>query len=98
MKLRHVVLFGFKDGADAPEVTRRFTALKALIPGIEDMEWGENISPEALAQGHSHAFLLTFTSEQARDAYLIHPGHVAFSTWVKPFVSIVTVVDYWARG
>ena len=96
MNLRHVVLFGFVDEArDAAEVVRRFAALQKSVPGVEAFEWGKNCSPEGLHHGHSHAFILTFGSAEARDAYLIHPEHAAFGTWVKPLLSSVTVVDYW---
>ena len=100
MKLRHVVLFGFgkaQSSAAIAEVIRRFAELKGLVPGIDDFEWGENSSPEGLDRGHSHAFLLTFASARARDAYLVHPDHTAFSSWVQPFVSSVTVLDYWVE-
>ena len=81
MKLRHVVLFGFgkaHSSAAIAEVIRRFAELKALVPGIDDFEWGENSSPEGLDHGHSHVFLLTFANARARDAYLVHPDHAAF--------------------
>jgi hypothetical protein len=100
MKLRHVVLFGFgkaHSSAAIAEVIRRFAELKALVPGIDDFEWGENSSPEGLDHGHSHVFLLTFASARARDAYLVHPDHAAFANWVQPFVSAVTVLDYWVE-
>ena len=91
-----MVLFGFgkAQGPEVAEVVRRFAELKDLVPGIEDFEWGENSSLEGLDHGHSHAFLLTFANPQARDAYLVHPDHAAFVTWVQPFVATVTVVDY----
>lgn len=99
-RLRHVVMFGFADGT-APDqvdgIVRRFTALKGAIPGIESFEWGLNASPEGLDQGHSHCFVLTFASEAARDAYLPHPEHVAFTEFVKPHIAHVTVLDYWAN-
>ena len=101
MTLRHVVLFGFgKDQSPAAvaEVVRRFAELKELVPGIDDFEWGENSSPEGLDRGHSHAFLLTFANARARDAYLVHSDHAAFSNWVQPFVSAVTVLDYWVKS
>jgi hypothetical protein len=101
MKLRHVVLFGFgkaQSPAAVAEVIRRFVELKALVPGIEGFEWGENSSPEGLDRGHSHVFLLTFVNARARDAYLAHPDHAAFADWVQPFVSAVTVVDYWVES
>jgi hypothetical protein len=97
MTLRHVVLFGFGEDqgpAAVAEVIRRFAELKELVPGIDEFEWGENSSPEGLNHGHSHAFLLTFANAQARDAYLVNPDHVAFASWVQPFVSTVTVLDY----
>lgn len=49
MKLRHVVLVGFEKAqspAAIAEVVRRFAELKALVPGIDDFECGENSSPE----------------------------------------------------
>ena len=100
MKLRHVALFGFEK-AQSPavitEVVRRFAELKALVPGIDDFEWGENSGAEGLDNGHSHVFLLTFANARARDAYLVHPDHAAFANWVQPFVSVVTVLDYWVE-
>jgi hypothetical protein len=100
MTLRHVVLFGFENQSPAAvaEVVRRFTELKDLVPGIDDFEWGENSSPEGLGRGHSHAFLLTFADGQARDAYLVHPDHSAFGTWVQQFVTSVTVLDYLVKS
>ena len=101
MTLRHVVLFGFEKAqsrAAIAEVVRRFAELKELVPGIDDFEWGENSSPEGLDHGHSHAFLPTFANPQARDAYLVHRDHAAFANWVQPFVSSVTVLDYWVKS
>jgi Stress responsive A/B Barrel Domain len=101
MTLRHVVLFGFgkdQSAAAIAEVVRRFAKLKELVPGMDHFEWGENVSPEGLDRGHSHAFLLTFANSQARDAYLVHPDHAAFGAWVQPFVSSVTVLDYSVRS
>ena len=99
MKLRHLVLFGFgkaHSSAAIAEVIRRFAELKALVPSIDDFEWGKNSSLEGLNHGHSHVFLLTFANAQARDAYLVHPDHAAFANWVQPFVSSVTV--FWIIG
>jgi Stress responsive A/B Barrel Domain len=101
MKPRHVVLFGFgkaESPAAIAEVIRRYADLKALVPDIDDFEWGENSSPEGLDHGHSHVFLLTFASAQAREASLVHPDHAAFANWVQPFVSAVTVLDYWVES
>ena len=100
-KLRHVVMFGFKAGtteAEIGEIVRRFAELSDLVPGIEAFEWGVNNSPEGKSQGRTHCFLLTFGSEAARDAYLPHPDHRAFSAFARQWIEHVTVIDYWAVG
>jgi Stress responsive A/B Barrel Domain len=101
MKLRHVVLFGFKEGTSAEaisELVRRFEALKDSVPDIASSEWGSNCSTEGKNRGHSHAFVLTFPSAKARDEYLPHPAHRAFVEWARPLISSSTVVDYWVDG
>lgn len=100
-KLRHIVMFGFREGTTADElaeIVRRFAALQSEVPGIEAFEWGENNSPEGKANGLTHCFVLTFASEAARDAYLPHPNHTAFSTFARQWIERVTVVDYWAQA
>ncbi len=100
-KLRHVVLFGFRDGtteAEIAEIARRFADLARAVPGITAFEWGADNSPEGKAGGHSHCFVLTFDSEAARDAYLPHPGHTEFVAFATPWIARALVVDYWAQG
>jgi Stress responsive A/B Barrel Domain len=100
-KLRHIVMFGFKEGtddADIDEIVRRFAALGELVPGILDFEWGVNNSPEGKSQGRTHCFTLTFASTDARDAYLPHPDHKAFAGFARPWIDSVTVFDYWAKS
>ena len=100
-KLRHIVLFGFKPGvtpAQIEDIVARFRNLQHEIAGIENFEWGPDVSPEGIAQGHSHAFVLTFASEAARDAYLPHPKHEAFVQEVGAVVEKALVVDYWAQA
>jgi len=98
--LRHVVLFKFKDNADAKGIQTVINAFKEL-PGkinlIKDFEWGINNSPEKLNQGLTHCFFLTFASEKDRDTYLVHPAHKAFGNILKPYLDKVTVVDYWVN-
>ncbi len=99
-KLRHVVLFKFKEESSAEDVKMvedAFAALADKIPLIKDFEWGTNNSPEGLDKGLTHCFLVTFESEEDRDAYLPHPEHQAFVEVLKPHLADVTVVDYWAK-
>ena len=98
--LRHVVFFSFKEGTSEAEiktVVDAFRDLQNKIPGIESFEWGVNSSPEGINKGLTHAFTLTFLSNEARDAYLPHPDHKAFGAILGPFLEDVMVVDYWTK-
>jgi quinol monooxygenase YgiN len=97
--LRHVVIFKFKDASSAQEVQKvvdGFRELKSKIPQIASFEFGTNNSPEGLNDGFTHCFLVTFKSEQDRDAYLPHPAHKAFVELLKPHLDKAMVIDYWA--
>ena len=99
-QVRHVVLFSFKDSAkpeDIKKVEDAFRALPGKIPEIRGFEWGTNMSPENLAQGFTHCFLLTFKDAKARDAYLPHPAHKEFGKTLRPFLDKVLVVDFVAK-
>jgi len=99
-ELLHVVSFKFKDtasAADIEKVEKAFRALKDQIPLIKKLVWGKNNSPEGLNKGCTHAWVLTFTSEADRDAYLIHPDHKKFGGLVGPLLADVFVVDFWTR-
>jgi hypothetical protein len=98
--LRHVVLFGWKAGADSAAINNvivNFKALPQKITVIKQFEWGINNSPENLNQGLTHCFVLTFSSAKDRDDYLVHPAHKAFAALLNPVLDKVTVVDYWVQ-
>jgi hypothetical protein len=95
-----VVLFGFKETITAEqigEIEAAFAALPEQIEAIHDFEWGTDVSVENRSQGYTHCFLVTFRSEQDRDAYLPHPAHQAFVSLVDPQTARVLVFDYWAQ-
>jgi hypothetical protein len=97
--LRHVVMFSFKEGStpeQIKEVTDAFAALPKKIKQIKAFEWGTNNSPEDLAKGYTHCFLLSFASEKDRAVYLPHPAHMAFGDVLRPILDKVLVFDYWA--
>jgi hypothetical protein len=99
-ELRHVVMFGWKENADTASINRIIKAFQALptqIKTIKRFEWGVNNSPENLNQGLTHCFLLTFSSEKDRDAYLVDPIHKAFTQLLPGVLDKVTVLDYWAQ-
>lgn len=99
-KLRHVVLFTFKESStsiDIKKIEEAFNELPSKIPEIKDFEWGINNSPEKINKGFTHCFILTFQSEKDRDIYLPHPDHQAFGKLLNPYLEDVLVIDYWAK-
>jgi Stress responsive A/B Barrel Domain len=99
-ELRHVVMFGWKSGADSASINRIVMAFKALpekIKTIKRFEWGVNNSPENLNQGLTYCFLVTFASEKDRNDYLVNPDHKAFTQLLPGIMEKVTVFDYWAQ-
>ena len=99
-ELRHVVMFGWKAGADSAAINRVVMAFKALpekIKTIKRFEWGMNNSPENLNQGLTYCFLVTFASEKDRNDYIVNPDHKAFTQLLPAIMEKVTVVDYWAQ-
>ncbi len=98
-QLRHLVLFNFKENVTADSIAiieRAFSALPSKIKEIKGFEWGTDNSPEGVAKGFTHSFLVTFHSEEDRAIYLPHPDHKNFSSIVDPLLEDVLVLDYWA--
>lgn len=100
-RVKHVVLMRFKSGLTAEEIDEVMALLAGLkdqIPGILDFTGGINASPEGLAQGFTHGFVMTFADEAARDAYLPHPAHEAVKekavTAIEGGVDGVIVMDW----
>jgi hypothetical protein len=98
--LRHVVMFRFKEGTPPEkirEIERAFAELPQKVETITDYEWGTNDSPEGLADGFTHCFLVTFADAKGRDTYLPHEAHKEFVTLLKPHLDKAFVVDYVAQ-
>ena len=96
--LRHIVMFKFKETSSKENIQKvvdGFRSLKVSIPQIAGFEYGTNNSPEGLADGFTHCFLVTFKSEVDREIYLPHPKHKEFIEILKPHLDKVQVVDYW---
>lgn len=97
-KLRHVVLFDFKDGTTGESlkaIETKFTSLPGDISEIAAYEWGTNNSPEGLDDGYSHCFLVSFDDEAGRGVYIPHPSHKEFGSIVRPNVEKVLVFDFY---
>ena len=97
-ELKHAVFFQFKDDAspqDIRKIEEAFAALPSKIDSIKAFEWGINNSPEKHDDGFTHCFMVTFDSEEGRDAYLPHPDHKAFVEVLMPVLEKVRVLDFW---
>ncbi|MCX9155354.1 Dabb family protein [Niveibacterium sp. 24ML] len=95
--IRHLVLVRFRADAGAAEqaaVIGAFRALPAAIAEVLAFEDGANVSPEGLAHGFDQAFLLSFATAQARDAYLVHQAHTAFVAQSQPVIERALVFDW----
>jgi hypothetical protein len=76
----HTVLVRFKSAlqpAEKQALYEAVAALKDVTPGITDIKYGPNVSSEGLNGGFLDGFIVTFESPEARDAYLVHPEHIA---------------------
>jgi len=96
--LRHIVLFQFKEGVTTDQidsVNEEFYKLKSLIPSVHSIEMGANNSPEGIAGGFTHGYILTFKSEQGRVEYLEHKDHKAFQGFVEPLLKTPLAFDFW---
>ncbi|MBI1840402.1 MAG: Dabb family protein [Verrucomicrobia bacterium] len=96
-RVKHIAFFKFKADrtpAQIAEVWRVMEDLPKRIPGILDLTWGSNTSPEGLSQGYTHSFVMLFESVAARDAYLPHPIHQEAVGRVVPHVESVIVCDH----
>ena len=96
--LRHLVMYKFKDeltSQQVQEVIDAFAALPKKIDAIAEFEHGRNVSEEGKSEGLTHCFVVTFRSEQDRDAYLRHPAHDDYVKIVRDRREKVVVFDYW---
>jgi hypothetical protein len=99
-KLRHIVLYKFKDDlppARIQEVVEAFAELPKKIAAVAGFEHGTNVSPEGKSEGFTHVFVVTFHDEKGLDEYLVHPAHLEYVNLVKDRREKVVVVDYWAE-
>lgn len=83
MAIAHCVLLKTIGADDA--VLAALDSLRRLIgvvPGLLSFEGGKYSSPEGLNRGYTWGFTMVFTDAAARDAYLVHPAHVAAAAGV----------------
>ena len=96
--LIHLVLIQFEEDTsieDLQKITDGAYSLQA-INGVEDLNYGENVSPEGLGKGYSHSLTMKFAKATDRDSiYLPHPIHKKFVKLFLPYTESVLVYDFW---
>ena len=96
--LIHLVLIQFKDDVSAEDFQKITDAAYSLqaIPGVEALNFGQNVSPEGLTQGYEHSLTMKFSNAIDRDSvYLPHPVHQKFVELFVPHTESVLVYDFW---
>jgi len=87
--IHHLVLLRFRRAVPAKDVELVFATLAGLkgkIPGLLSFAGGPYSSPEGLARGYTHGFVMTFRDAPSRNGYLDHPEHVKVKEQVLPFL------------
>ncbi len=98
--VRHVLLLQFNDSISSKqlyEVKESFLDLEKHIPGIVNIEWGKNSSPEELNDNFDYCVNIVFVDEEARNIYLTHPAHKELQNFFVPFLEKIIVFDYFVE-
>ncbi|UPW20515.1 Dabb family protein [Agarivorans sp. TSD2052] len=95
--IRHILLIQLMPSANESqieELKRLFESMPDKIAGVVSVEWGLNNSPEQKNQGYTHAVLMSFADEDARQRYLPHPEHEILKDLFRPLLADIIVFDY----
>lgn len=94
--MRHILLLRFSTVSTEEQIAdmfSHFVALQFSIDGIQSIDFGANSNPEGLHKQFTHAVVVTFSSQKARDLYLPHPAHKSFEKILLPLLSDLIVID-----
>ena len=78
--IRHCVFIAFRPEfgrAERDALYADLAALRTKLEGMRSLASGANVNPEGLGRGFDEGVLIDFDDAAARDAYLVHPDHVA---------------------
>ena len=94
--VRHFGIFKFKETISDGQIEECFRTMKDMVGKIEgllDMEYDSYNGNEGLNEDFTHGFVMTFTTPEARDAYLPHPIHEKVKEFVVPKLERFIVFD-----
>ncbi|MGB1020582.1 MAG: Dabb family protein [Flavobacteriaceae bacterium] len=96
--LQHIVLIQFKENITEESLQAIENAAYALtqIPGVHNLNFGHNVSPEGFDRGFTHSLTMAFHTAKDRDSvYLPHPIHQEFGAVFAPNAAHFVVYDFW---
>ena len=97
-KLIHLVLIQFQPSISSSDLQLVSDGAYSLqqIEGVEELNFGQNTSPEGLNKGYTHSLTMKFSKAVDRDSiYLPHPIHQNFVKLFVPLTESVLLYDYW---
>jgi hypothetical protein len=92
--IRHTVAFRLRHPSGSEAELAFLTAARVLttIPTVRNFEWLRQVSPK---NDFAFGFSMEFDSQEAYEAYNVHPEHVRFvETRWKPEVAEFLEIDY----
>ena len=96
MKVEHIVLFKWSEGAEPDAIQRAVDGLLSLrdkIPGIIDITCGQNFSDRN--KGFHTGLVVRFENRAALETYIPHPEHQrVVQSDIVPIRADVLAVDY----
>ena len=93
--LQHYVLIKFQKSVTDEHIAefgQRMLALKASVPGIEQLEIGRDILHDA--RSWDLILIMRFASTDTLRTYQQHPEHLKVMAFNQPFVADVASVDF----
>ena len=98
--LRHVLLLQARSETTAEDIVEcreALAGLVAVIPGLLDFHWGENLAPVDRRDGYTHGFSMDFADAGSLAGYGPHPAHQRAAQLVRKHFARITVFD-WKLG
>jgi len=95
--LQHYVFLKYQPGTAATHVAefkQRLLALRTTVPGIAQLEIGEDVLHDA--RSWDLLLIMRFADVESLRRYQQHPEHLAVMAFNQPFVAAVGSVDFFA--
>jgi hypothetical protein len=92
---RHVVLYRLRPdlGPAARErVEELIGSLAQRVPGVLELQSGDNAGPDGFTNGYDWGFCMAFADRAARDAYMAHDHHRRVAAQVEELIEGLVVL------